>query len=173
MQSTEEVTDKPSKSARKRRMHELQQISSRLLQFSDSQLKQLPLTEPLQEAVREGKRLKAPAALQRHYQFLGRLLAEADSDELLAAIATLSSGKQHLDRRHHQAEKLRDALIADDSALWQPWLANLDSAAQDQVQRQAERARQALQRGQDAARESRQLYRLLHALLEAAEPASS
>ncbi len=170
---TEEPTDKPSKSARKRRLHELQQISSALLQFSDSQLKKLPLTEPLQEAVREGKRLKAPAALQRHYQFLGRLLDEADSDELLAAIGTLGSGKRQVDRWHHQAEKLRDALIAGESALWQPWLESLDSVAQVQVKKQAERACQALQRGQDAARESRQLYRLLHALLEAAEPASS
>jgi ribosome-associated protein len=102
MQAPEE---KPSKSARKRRMHELQRLGGTLLQFSDAQLRRLPLTEALREAVREGKRLKAPAALQRHCQFLGRLLDEADNEALLIAIVTLEQGTQRADPWHHQAER--------------------------------------------------------------------
>lgn len=159
--------EKPSKSARKRRMHELQRLGSTLLQFSDAQLRRLSLTEALREAVREGKRLKAPAALQRHFQFLGRLLDEADDEALLAAIVALEQGTQRADPWHHQAERLRDALLAEDAAHFQPWLERLTAIEQAEVKSQAERARQAVRRGQEVARESRQLYRLLHRLLEA------
>lgn len=169
MQAPEE---KPSKSARKRRMHELQRLGGTLLQFSDAQLRRLPLTETLREAVREGKRLKAPAALQRHCQFLGRLLDEADNEALLIAIVTLEQGTQRADPWHHQAERLRDALLAGETVHFQAWLVQLDPADQAQVNAQAERARQAVRRGQEVARESRQLYRLLHRLLEAAASAS-
>jgi ribosome-associated protein len=80
--------DRPSKSARKREAHALQKLGERLVQMRPQDVAGLPLTEPLQDAITEARRLSSTrGALARQYQYIGKLMREADVPAIEAALA--------------------------------------------------------------------------------------
>ena len=86
MQSPEE---KPSKTQRKRDMHELQALGERLVALDDDEIERLPIEERLADAVRDARTIRSREGRRRQLQFIGRLMRGVDADALRAALAEI------------------------------------------------------------------------------------
>jgi ribosome-associated protein len=83
----------PSKSSRKRAAHAMQKLGERLTHMRQDEVAELPLTEALQDAIAEARRLRSRAALGRQYQFIGKLMRDIDMDALDAALAAQTAAQ--------------------------------------------------------------------------------
>ncbi|HET8705647.1 MAG TPA: ribosome biogenesis factor YjgA [Pseudomonadales bacterium] len=104
----------PSKSELKRRAHELQELGEFLLTLKPEQLARVPLTDPLAIAIERAERIpKRSEAMRRHYQYIGKLMRDADCDAIRDAVNAIKA-EETLNTRHlHELEQLRDKLIHD------------------------------------------------------------
>ena len=117
---------RPSKTALKRRMHELQELGEALMTLPDDRVDALGLSESLREAVRAAQRTKSFEGRRRQIQYLGKLMRRADAGDAIApireAVASFRLGHAKDALALHEAERWRAELIADDAAL-ERWLA--------------------------------------------------
>jgi len=86
MDDSDELADRPSRSARKRAAEYMQKLGVRLVALREAQLDALDLPEELREALREARRLRGQSALARQYQYIGRLMRELDAAPIEAAL---------------------------------------------------------------------------------------
>jgi ribosome-associated protein len=84
----------PSKSWRKRAAHAAQKMGERLTRMRPEEVAGLPLTEVLQDAITEARRLTSRGALGRQHQFIGKLMRDVDMDALEAAIEAQDSAQK-------------------------------------------------------------------------------
>jgi ribosome-associated protein len=89
--STEE---KPSKSARKRAALSLQKLGAQLVDMRATEVAALPLSDALQEAIAEARRLKSHGARARQMQYIGKLMRTIDLAALEAALERLALAKK-------------------------------------------------------------------------------
>ena len=75
-----------SKSQQKKAMDRLQAIGEQLAQLSANQLKKLPISEELREALLFLSTLKSNEAKRRHKQLIGKLMRHENEDALLQAL---------------------------------------------------------------------------------------
>jgi ribosome-associated protein len=154
--------ERPSKSARKRAAHAVQDLGEILVRLKDAELEALQLPEPLAEAIRAARRITSRAALARQHQYIGKLMREVDPGPIRAALArrdAISAQDTELFRR---LEHWRERLISEgDSALAELGRAypGLDTGALGALVARARHERE--QRGGGA---SRELFRALRAL---------
>jgi ribosome-associated protein len=109
--------EKPSKTQRKRAMHELQALGERLVELNSGQLAAIALPEDLREAVERARRITKREARRRQLQYIGRLMRSVDPEavrEKLKAWDGVSAGET---ARLHRIERWRERLIEDDGAL--------------------------------------------------------
>ena len=109
--------EKPSKTQRKRAMHELQALGERLVELNPEQLAAAALPEDLREAVERARRITRREARRRQLQYIGRLMRSVDPEairEKLKAWDGVSAGET---ARLHRIERWRARLIEDDGAL--------------------------------------------------------
>jgi len=97
--------DRPSKSARKRAALAAQKLGEELVLLRDAQLQALDLPEPLLEAIREARQLRARAALARQRPYIGKLMREIDPAPILAALAERARPGNRTARRYAPDEK--------------------------------------------------------------------
>jgi ribosome-associated protein len=108
------VTDsKPSKSERKRRQLELQELGEQLIALNDSELSSLSLEERLETAVRNATRITSRGALRRQKQLIGKLMRDMDPAPIRSALALLRVDEIRDKRLFARAEKWRDRIIRD------------------------------------------------------------
>jgi len=101
-----------SKSQLKRESLDIQKLGKRLTTLTAAQLDQIPLDEPVLEAIALAHKIQNKrAALKRHYQFLGKLLRARDTDEIFAAVERFEHTSQIEIQRHQQAERWRDQIL--------------------------------------------------------------
>ena len=93
--------ERPSKSARKRAGQALQQLAETLLALPQSHLAEIPLGEPLRKALADSRAITQHEARRRQLQYLGKLMRDADTDAILAALAEREQRGRHF-RRHHE-----------------------------------------------------------------------
>ncbi len=115
--SDEDYTDEPSKSARKRDAQRLKALGQQLAQLNDDQRATLPLPELLAKAITDYRRITANEAKRRQGQYIGRLMRSVDATELEHALEGIERNNAAARFAHHETERWRDLLIADDSAL--------------------------------------------------------
>lgn len=109
---TEDELQRPSKTALKREMTELQDLGKKLIGLSDNELAKIPLhDEKLKEAIETAKRIKSHEGLRRQMQYIGKLMRLIDTDAIREALAERERGHQELARQFHQLENLRDQLV--------------------------------------------------------------
>lgn len=109
--------DRPSKTRRKKAMHELQALGVRLVSLNASQLDRLELPPDLRDAVREAPRIKGRESLRRHMQYIGRLMRDVDPAPIRAHIAVWDGGSAAHTARERLIAQWRQRLIDDDEAL--------------------------------------------------------
>ncbi len=80
-------TRPPSKSQRKRDAIAAQKLGQRLVGMREAEMTGLPLDESLLDALSEARRLTSRGALARQFQYIGKLMREADIDAIEAALA--------------------------------------------------------------------------------------
>lgn len=88
-------TEPPSKSQRKREAHQLQELGVKLTNFSEPQLRQLPVPDKIVNAITEYNRLpNRHGARRRQLQFIGKLMRDCDYEPLNDAVLKFELGKR-------------------------------------------------------------------------------
>jgi len=114
--ATERPFDRPSKTRRKQDSHDLQALGAALADFSDDRLAPLSLPEPLLDALRALRRIRAHEARRRQMQLVGKLMRQLDAGPIREAVASSQLGPARDSLALHRAERWRVELIADDAA---------------------------------------------------------
>ena len=115
-----------SKTDAKRESEELQGLGEALLTLRSDLFKPLPLTDKLQEALADAKRITNFEGKRRQMQFIGKLMRLQDPETLDAvrhALELQRLGHSYDTEQLHQAEQWRDRLIDSDEAV-QEWIAH-------------------------------------------------
>jgi ribosome-associated protein len=157
-------SERPSKTRRKREMHELQALGVELTQLSRDQIARLDLPEELRDAVLFAQQVTSHEGRRRHLQYVGKLMRRTDADAIRAGLDRVTGASRAAVALMHRAEQWRDRLLADDAALTD-FIAR-HPHADVQWLRTTIRAARREHVGDRAPRHARELYRWLHACLE-------
>lgn len=110
-------SERPSKTALKKAMHELQALGEALMALPDSRIDAIGLSEALRDAVRSAQRTKSFEGKRRQIQYLGKLMRQADAEPIRQAVAAFQLGHAKDALALHEAERWRAELLAGDDAL--------------------------------------------------------
>jgi ribosome-associated protein len=105
----------PSKSERKRQMHELQDLGAQLVELSEQQLAAVPLPESLLAAVIEARRVPRFEARRRQLQYIGKLMRFIDAGPIRAWLEANQNAAQADVDRLHLIEHWRERLLAEEA----------------------------------------------------------
>src|SRR3954470_17083421 len=106
-----------SKTRRKAQMHALQKLGAELVELSKERLASMELPETLREAIRDAQRITAHEGRRRQMQYIGRLMRDIDPAPIQERLDAWRGQSKAEIARQHGMERLRDKLIADDTAL--------------------------------------------------------
>ena len=109
--------EKPSKTQRKRAMHELQALGRRLVDLNPEQLGAVALPEGLRDAVEQARRITRHEARRRQLQYIGRLMRSVDPEAIRAKLKAWDGVSTEETARLHRIERWRERLIEDDGAI--------------------------------------------------------
>lgn len=109
--------EKPSKTQRKRAMHELQALGERLVELNSEQLAAVALPEYLRDAVEQARHITKHEARRRQLQYIGRLMRRVDADPIREKLKTWDGVSAEETARLRRIERWRDELLEDDSAI--------------------------------------------------------
>ena len=155
-----------SKSQQKRESQAITNLGKKLTDLSAVQLADLPLDEPLLEAIALAHKIQNKrSALKRHYLFLGKLLRARDTDSIIAAVAQIDKTSQIEIQRHHQAERWRDQIIEQGIEAIESFL-SLQPTADRQKLRQLWRNYSQARSDNRKVQASRQIYKDLKTVLD-------
>ncbi len=112
-----DTLEKPSKSAIKRAMTELQDLGEQLVALSAEQLKKIELPEDLRDAVRDAQRFTQHEARRRQLQYIGRLMRNLDAEPIRAALDDIRGVSAVANARQHALERLRARFLADEKVI--------------------------------------------------------
>lgn len=155
----------PSKTQRKRDMHALQALGADLVALTPQQLERVDLPEALREAVEFMHRTTRHEARRRQMQYIGRLMRGVDAGRIRAALDLARGESRAATALMHRCERWRERLLDDDAALTA--LIADHPAADAQSLRATIRAARRERAANQAPRQARELYRVLHRLLQA------
>ncbi|MDM4765356.1 ribosome biogenesis factor YjgA [Pelomonas sp. SE-A7] len=161
--------DRPSKSQKKRDMHDLQSLGEDLLTLPASRVEPLNLPEILLDAVQAAKKITNFEGRRRQMQYIGKLMRRIDPEPIREAVAAFKLGHAQDSLALHQAERWRERLIENDAAL-QEFIAEFPGIDVQQLRNLVRAARK------DAAgvpekrngRAFRELFQLVKSTLKAA-----
>lgn len=162
--------ERPSKTAQKKAMHELQSLGEALLSLPDDRIDAIGLPEQLRDAVRTAQRTKSFEGKRRQMQYLGKLMRKADAEPIREAVAAFQLGHAKDALALHEAERWRSELLAGDAAL-ERWLVQHPASDVQQLRsliRSARKDAAALPDAPGAAPRQGRAYRELFQLLRAA-----
>lgn len=109
--------DRPSKTARKRAAHDLQDLGDALAALPADRLAAIPMDDTLRAALEELRRVRSHEGRRRHRQYVGKLMRLQDEEPLREALAAAQVGSARETLRLHELEALRLDLSQRDEAL--------------------------------------------------------
>ncbi|MBV8380687.1 MAG: DUF615 domain-containing protein [Paucibacter sp.] len=109
--------DRPSKSQKKRDMHDLQGLGNDLLTLPASRLEPLGLPEILLDAIAAAKKITNFEGKRRQMQYIGKLMRKVDPEPIREAVASFKLGHAQDSLALHESEAWRVRLVEDDGAL--------------------------------------------------------
>lgn len=113
---------RPSKSERKRQMHDLQALGQSLLDLPASRAAALDLPDSLRDALAEYHRTRSFEGKRRQLQYIGKLMRQTDPEPIREAVAAYKLGSASETLALHEAERWREELMASDDAVTR-WIA--------------------------------------------------
>lgn len=117
MENSENHTDKPSKTRRKKEMHALQALGASLIDLAAAQILEIDMPESLRAAVLEAQRTRSHEGRRRQLQYIGRLMRDVDPAPIRAKIDEWRGQSREATATLHAVERWRDRLLADEDAL--------------------------------------------------------
>jgi len=109
--------EKPSKTQRKREMHELQTLGARLVELNPEQLDTVGLPENLRGAVDQFRRMTKHEARRRQMQYIGRLMRSVDPAPIREKLKVWDGISAEHTAQQHRVERWRDRLLEDETAV--------------------------------------------------------
>ena len=110
------VPERPSKTQRKQKAHDLQSLGQDLVELPASRLVGLDMPEILRDAIAQYKRTRSFEGQRRQLQYIGKQMRFADEGPLREAVAAYKLGSAKDTLKLHETERWRDELVADDAA---------------------------------------------------------
>ena len=164
---------RPSKSALKRAMHELQELGEHLLAMPDSRLKDIEMPERLRDALDDWKHTRSFEGKRRQLQYIGKILRSVDPEPLREAVASFQLGHAKNALALHEAERWRTDLIGDEKDALSRWLGEFPGTDVQQLRALIRNARKdaAAAPEQRNGRAYRELFQFIKAYTEAKTPA--
>lgn len=95
----------------KREMEALQALGKRLIDLKPEQLKEVPISEELDKAIKDFAKMPHKEAKRRHMQFIGKLMRSEDGEAIQNAVDLFDSSSQAYAQELHQLEVWRSRLI--------------------------------------------------------------
>ncbi|MGZ8264666.1 MAG: ribosome biogenesis factor YjgA [Burkholderiales bacterium] len=112
------MTDElPSKTLRKRQMHELQALGAELVELSDEQLASVELPERLRDAVLDARRVSKHEARRRQLQFIGKIMRTVDPEPIRERLTAWKAVSREQTARLHLLERWRTRLLEEENAI--------------------------------------------------------
>jgi ribosome-associated protein len=158
--------EKPSKTQRKKAMHELQSLGERLVELNAEQLAQVVMPDDLRAAVVEAGRIKSHEGRRRQLQYIGRLMRDVDPEPIRERLSQWEGRSREHAAREREVVKWRERLLEDEAALAE--LATVRPGLDLQHLRSLVRSVRA---DQDAGRTPKHYRELFRALREVLHPA--
>ena len=109
--------ERPSKSQKKRDMHELQALGEDLLALPASRVEPLDLPEILLDALKDAKKITNFEGKRRQMQYIGKLMRKVDPEPIREAVAAFKLGHAKDSLALHESERWRERLLDNDEAL--------------------------------------------------------
>jgi len=106
-----------SKTRKKAQSHALQKLGVELVELSKERLDSMALPEALAQAVREARRITAHEGRRRQMQYIGKLMRDIDPAPIQERLDAWRGQSKAEVARQHGMERMRERLIADDTAL--------------------------------------------------------
>jgi len=109
--------DRPSKTQKKKEMHELQSLGEDLLTLPMNRVEPLNLPEILIDAIQAAKKITNFEGKRRQMQYIGKLMRKIDPEPIKEAVAAFKLGHAKDSLALHQSERWRERLLTEDGAL--------------------------------------------------------
>jgi ribosome-associated protein len=109
--------ERPSKTQRKREMHELQELGARLVGLNSEQLAAVALPEDLRGAIEQVRRMTKHEARRRQMQYIGRLMRAVDPGPIREKLKVWDGVSTEHTAQQHRVERWRDRLLEDEDAV--------------------------------------------------------
>jgi ribosome-associated protein len=109
--------ERPSKTQRKREMHELQALGARLVELNSEQLAAVALPEDLRDAIEQARRMTKHEARRRQMQYIGRLMRSVDPVPIREKLKVWDGVSAEHTARQHLVERWRDRLLEDEATV--------------------------------------------------------
>jgi ribosome-associated protein len=109
--------EKPSKTQRKREMHELQALGARLVELNTEQLAEVGLPDDLREAIEFAQRTTKHEARRRQMQYIGKLMRSVDPAPIREKLKIWDGISVEHAAQQHRVERWRDRLLEDESVV--------------------------------------------------------
>ena len=106
-----------SKTKKKAQSHALLKLGAELVDLSKERLAAMDIPESLREAIREAQRITAHEGRRRQMQYIGRLMRDIDPAPIQERLDAWNGQSKAEVARQHGMERMREKLIADDTAL--------------------------------------------------------
>jgi ribosome-associated protein len=106
-----------SRTAQKKSMQIYIAIGEELLTLSPSQLSTIPLVKELDDALLVAKKIKVGNALKRQMSFIGKLIRNNNHEDIQTALDRLKQKNATYEHVTKSAEKWRDKILTEPSAL--------------------------------------------------------
>lgn len=161
------LPERPSKSALKRQMHDLQALGQALSELPESRQAKLDLPESLRDALVEYRRTRSHEGRRRQLQLIGKLMRQADEAAIREAVAAFRLGSATETLALHEAERWREELLASDDAITR-WLTRFPATDAQQLRslvRSARKDAKAEHPDQRRGRSYRELFQIIKAAL--------
>ncbi|MEP7275720.1 MAG: ribosome biogenesis factor YjgA [Betaproteobacteria bacterium] len=159
------ASEPPSKSARKRAMHDLQALGEALVRLDAARLAMLELPERLADAIAQARTITKHEGRRRQLQYVGRLMRDVDPDRIQAALDGWERGPAAERARFAAVERWRERVLDDADGVAQ-FVAAHPAGAPDVLQRLVADARAERLRG-GAPHKYRALFRALKRIVDA------
>lgn len=109
--------ERPSKTRRKREMHELQSLGELLIELNSEQLAAITLPEDLRDAIDAARRITRREALRRQLQYIGRLMRSVDPEPIREKLKIWHGLSAEHTARLRRVERWRERLMDEEIAL--------------------------------------------------------
>ena len=109
--------ERPSKTQRKKQMHDLQALGAALVELNERELASIELPERLLDAVKDAQHMTKFEARRRQLQYIGKLMRDVDPEPIRRQLAAWQAVSHAQTVRFQRLEQWRTRLMQDEAAL--------------------------------------------------------